>query len=206
MCLFLYVFVFSFMTWNMFSNLDRCQRWNCFIRSIICVVMLDWKLLEVATIHEKTSLVWINKLPQNDHVRMQQKTGPSYPGSSPRGVTNRHVERHSYAGYGLHSVSRSPVMMGRIMEKGSSLQLQPRSHRCVYIHYIPRTQMTLVLIGKGLVLGGLTFKNRGHLGSRYIHAYTGLHLLMWDQFDIMHIHSIWRTSWISFPWQMDQMN
>ena len=28
--------------------------------------------------------------------------------------------------------------------------------------------MTLVLSGKGLVLGGLTFKNRGHLGSRYI--------------------------------------
>ena len=26
--------------------------------------------------------------------------------------------------------------------------------------------MTLVLIGKGLVLGGLTFQNRGHLGSR----------------------------------------
>ena len=28
--------------------------------------------------------------------------------------------------------------------------------------------MTLVLIGKGLVLGGLTFKNRGHLGSRIL--------------------------------------
>ena len=28
--------------------------------------------------------------------------------------------------------------------------------------------MTFVLIGKGLVLGGLTFKNRGHLGSMYI--------------------------------------
>ena len=34
--------------------------------------------------------------------------------------------------------------------------------------YIPRTQMTLVLNGKGLALGGLTFKNRGHWGSRYI--------------------------------------
>ena len=33
--------------------------------------------------------------------------------------------------------------------------------------YIPRTQMTPVLIGKGLVLRGSTFKNRGHLGSRY---------------------------------------
>ena len=28
--------------------------------------------------------------------------------------------------------------------------------------------MTPVLTGKGLVLGGLTFKNRGHWGSRYI--------------------------------------
>ena len=26
----------------------------------------------------------------------------------------------------------------------------------------------LILIGKGLVLGGLTFKNRGHLGSKYM--------------------------------------
>ena len=35
------------------------------------------------------------------------------------------------------------------------------------IIYEPRTQMgPLVLIGKGLVLGGLTFKNRGYLGSR----------------------------------------
>ena len=32
-----------------------------------------------------------------------------------------------------------------------------------------RTQMTPVLNGKGLVLGGLTFKNRGQLGSRYIY-------------------------------------
>ena len=35
----------------------------------------------------------------------------------------------------------------------------------VYI-YIPRTQMTLVLIGKGLCFGGVV-KNRGHWGSRY---------------------------------------
>ena len=35
---------------------------------------------------------------------------------------------------------------------------------CVYI-YIPGTRMTLVLIGKDLVLEGLTFKNRGQLGS-----------------------------------------
>ena len=32
---------------------------------------------------------------------------------------------------------------------------------------VPRTQMTLVLIGiSALFLGGLTFKNRGHWGSR----------------------------------------
>ena len=45
----------------------------------------------------------------------------------------------------------------------------------IYIYtYIPRTQMTLVLIGKGLVLRGLTFKNRGHLGSRYIYIIPGI--------------------------------
>ena len=35
---------------------------------------------------------------------------------------------------------------------------------------LPRTQMTIVLVAKGLVLGVLTlltFKNRGHLGSIY---------------------------------------
>ena len=41
----------------------------------------------------------------------------------------------------------------------------------IYIYcreiYVPGTQMTLVLIEKGLVLGGWTFKNRGHWGSRY---------------------------------------
>ena len=43
----------------------------------------------------------------------------------------------------------------------------------IYINIrIPRTEMTLVLIGKGLVFGGLTFKNRGQFGSRYIHIYT----------------------------------
>ena len=38
--------------------------------------------------------------------------------------------------------------------------------------FIPRTQMTRVLLGKGLVLRGLTFKKRGHWGSRYIHVCT----------------------------------
>ena len=44
-------------------------------------------------------------------------------------------------------------------------------HHMVHVWniYLPRTQMTPVLIGKGLVLGGLTFKNRGHWGSRYIY-------------------------------------
>ena len=36
------------------------------------------------------------------------------------------------------------------------------------IQCTPRTQMTPVLIGKGLVLGVSTFKNRGHLGSRHL--------------------------------------
>ncbi len=41
----------------------------------------------------------------------------------------------------------------------------------LYVH-IPRTQMTLVLIGiSALLWGGLTFKNRGQLGSRYIYIY-----------------------------------
>ena len=48
--------------------------------------------------------------------------------------------------------------------------------------YIPRTQMTLVLIGKGLVLEGLTFKNTveviGALGIYiYIHIYISTRTL-----------------------------
>ena len=39
--------------------------------------------------------------------------------------------------------------------------------------------MTTVLIGKGLVLGGLTLKNRGHLGSRYIYITNTYHLHLW---------------------------
>jgi len=34
------------------------------------------------------------------------------------------------------------------------------------MYHVSGTQMTIVLNGKGLVFGGLTFKNRGHLGSR----------------------------------------
>ena len=51
--------------------------------------------------------------------------------------------------------------------------IQMQSH--IYI-YIPRTQMTPVLIGKGLVLGGLTFKNRGHWGCRYIFIFAYIYL------------------------------
>ena len=44
--------------------------------------------------------------------------------------------------------------------------------------YIPGTQMTPVLIGKGLDFGGLTFKNRGQLGSRYIYIYVHVSLTL----------------------------
>ena len=37
----------------------------------------------------------------------------------------------------------------------------------IWYIYIPGTQMTLVFVGKDLVFWGLTFKNRGHWGSRY---------------------------------------
>ena len=47
-----------------------------------------------------------------------------------------------------------------------------------YIH-IPRTQMTLVLIGKGLVSGGLTFKDKGHLDSRYTYIWSMCILLIY---------------------------
>ena len=40
-----------------------------------------------------------------------------------------------------------------------------------HIPYIPGTEMTLVLIGKRPCFGGLTFKNRDHLGSRYLDIY-----------------------------------
>ena len=48
-----------------------------------------------------------------------------------------------------------------------------RQYRCMIP--IPRTQMTPVLIGISALFwgGGVTFKNRDHLGSRYIINYTG---------------------------------
>ena len=48
-----------------------------------------------------------------------------------------------------------PVIFAKHLEKWSIFQL-------------PRTQMTLVLIEKGPYFGGLIFKNRAQLGSRYM--------------------------------------
>ena len=49
---------------------------------------------------------------------------------------------------------------------------------CIYI-YIPRTQVTPVLNGKGLVSGGLTFKNKGQLGSWYVNDKSFMSSLWW---------------------------
>ena len=62
--------------------------------------------------------------------------------------------------------------------------------------------MTLVLIGKGFVLGGLTLKNRGHRGSRYmicnmyvyffyIHRYTYIiHIYIYTYLHIYIIYNL----------------
>ena len=52
---------------------------------------------------------------------------------------------------------------------------------CIYI-YIPRTQVTPVLNGKGLVSGGLTFKNKGQLGSWYVNDKSFMSSLWWRVF------------------------
>ena len=44
--------------------------------------------------------------------------------------------------------------------------------------------MTLALIGKGLVLGGLAFKHRGHVGSRCIQIYIYTHFFLFDRLRI----------------------
>ena len=46
---------------------------------------------------------------------------------------------------------------------------------CIYIYKYLEPQMAIVLNGEGLVLGTLTFKNRGHLGSRYT-LYTHIYI------------------------------
>ena len=63
--------------------------------------------------------------------------------------------------------------------------------------YIPRTQMTPILIGKCLVLEGLTFKNRGHRGSRY----TYIHIYIYNIYIYSYMFfpmSLCFTSFISF--------
>ena len=67
--------------------------------------------------------------------------------------------------------------------------------------YIPRTQMTRVLIGKRPCFVGLTFKNRGQLGSRYIYIcflskqflllYVSLYWLICDGILISWIHYLY---------------
>ena len=69
---------------------------------------------------------------------------------------------------------------------------------CIYIYIhiyvdVPRTQMTLVLIGQVPCFGGLTFKNRGHLGSRNIHMH------MSDMKYIMYI-----LAFIVYTWRYKQ--
>ena len=78
--------------------------------------------------------------------------------------------------------SKMPIQTGksRIPEFcGGDIHVALTGHAiCIYIYiiYQPGTQMTLVLIGIGLVLGGLTFKNRGHLGSGSIlYVNTNVH-------------------------------
>ena len=64
----------------------------------------------------------------------------------------------------------------------------------IYIYVdVPRTQMTLVLIGTGPCFGGLTFKNGGHLGSRNIHMH------MSDMKYIMYI-----LAFIVYTWRYKQ--
>ena len=52
--------------------------------------------------------------------------------------------------------------------------------------------MTLVFIGKGLVLGGLgPFKNRGHLGSRYIEVNIPVPWMLLEWFPYQKIHNFY---------------
>ena len=65
----------------------------------------------------------------------------------------------------LHMIWRLWVMNTKpIWQSKLKVCTQERNPPC-----IPGTQMTLEFVGKGLVLGGLTYKNRVHWGSRYIY-------------------------------------
>ena len=75
-----------------------------------------------------------------------------------------------------------PVPYAQLMYdvwSGNNIYTNTHKYSSMYVYiYIPRTQTTLVLIAKDLVLGGLTFKNRGHWGSiqKYVHKYTPIHV------------------------------
>ena len=62
---------------------------------------------------------------------------------------------------------------------------------------IPRTQMTPVLNRKGLVFGGLTFKNRGQLGSRY--KYISPIIILWVSIHCHHLQVRTWSRWIQSP-------
>ena len=95
------------------------------------------------------------------------------------------------------------------MKNASCVQKSNRLSLSLYIY--PRTQMTLALIGKGLVLGGWPSKNKGHLGSRYIYIYKYFQLtasipLLSVKFSLF-LHLFWSyglnigTSWTSWHLQ-----
>ena len=72
---------------------------------------------------------------------------------------------------------KSSILIGFFNYKPSILGVPLFLETPIFIYiYISGTQMTLVLIGKDLVWGGLTFKNRSHLGSRYIYVYISLRI------------------------------
>ena len=66
-------------------------------------------------------------------------------------------------------------------------------YRCVCV---PGTQMgPFVLNGKGLVLGGLTFKNRGHLGSKY--TYMSCLIFWWWRSEKLKEFLVWAQNGLS---------
>ena len=80
---------------------------------------------------------------------------------------------------------------------------------CIYI-YITGTQMTLVVVGKGLVLGGLTFKNRGHWGSRHTHTHIYIYITWYWYLYILYaiiyhfnwsiLHQLWPPCSYGYTW------
>ena len=123
----------------------------------------------------------------SDVLELMCGLGDTFPRLSTSPFTTIYLPPHDDTSHHLRD-SKSSLGTTVVSKLGlTKLDLQPTSsvlfprhsyiyiciYICIYIN-IPRTQMTLVLIGKGLVLGGLTFKNRGHLGSRYIYIIPGI--------------------------------